>query len=207
MMIHSGKIKTIMRIIVIFTMLLLVLIIAYEATLLMSGNPTARYVSAQEWISQRIAKNALLMQYGTTDDKIKAVNELQTMLPTFEANHTQIVNSSQPDTIATLIHSASVDYVDIDIAARKLLASPADKPVDPIQVRIILDHERSYFLAYAQISNLMQQNNISYVLFIFSIIIGAKIVLIVTNGILLFLLEKKVIVSQQEVSPNHKENS
>ena len=204
-MIHSGKIKTIMRILIIFTITLLALIIAYETTLVVYSNRTTMYVSSQEWVSQRIAKDAVLMQYGTVDDRVQAVNELQTMLPYFESNQAHITESSQPDAITTLIRSATVDYVDIDTAAKKLLAS-SDKPIDPVQVRIILDHERSFFLAYSQINTLVQQNNASYLIFIFSIIIGAKIVLIVTNSILLFLLEKNVIVSEQEVD-HHKENS
>jgi hypothetical protein len=204
-MIHSSrKIKAMMRIVIIFTITLLALIIAYETTLLVSGNRIASYVSSQEWVSQRIAKNALLLQYGTADDRVQAVNELQTMLPYFESNQAHITASPQADAVATLIHSASVDYVDIDTAAKNLLAS-SDTPADPVQVRIILDHERSFFLAYSQINMLVQQNNSAYLIFIFSIIIGAKIVLIGTNGVLLYLLEKKIIVSPQEAS-NHKEN-
>lgn len=205
-MTHSKKIKAMMRIVIIFTITLLALIIAYETTLLVSGNRIASYVSAQEWVSQRIAKDALLMQYGTADDRVQAVNELQTMLPYFESNQAHITASPQVDAVATLIHSASVDYVDIDTAAKNLLATP-DKPIDPVQVRIILDHERSFFLAYSQINMLVQQNNSAYLIFIFSIIIGAKIVLIGTNGVLLYLLEKNVIVSQREASNHHKENS
>lgn len=205
-MVHSSrKIKTIMRILVLFTIALLALIIAYEATLLMNNNRTSATISSQEWISQRIAKDALLLQYGNTDDKTQAVNELQTMLPRFETNHAQIVASSQPDTIQTLIRASTVDYTDMDIAAKKLLAS-SEQSVDPVQVRIILDHERAYFLAYTQIGALVQQYNTSYVILIFSIIIGAKIVLIGTNGVLLYLLENNVIVSQPDTS-NHKENS
>jgi hypothetical protein len=204
MMTHSKKIKAMMRIVIIFTITLLALIIAYETTLLVSGNRIASYVSSQEWVSQRIAKNALLLQYGTADDRVQAVNELQTMLPYFESNQAHITASPQPDAVATLIHSASVDYVDINTATKNLLAS-SDTPADPVQVRIILDHERSFFLAYSQINMLVQQNNSAYLIFIFSIIIGAKIVLIGTNGVLLYLLEKKIIVSPQEAS-NHKEN-
>jgi hypothetical protein len=205
MMTHSRKIKAMMRIVIVFTITLIALIIAYETTLILNSNRTTAYVSAQEWVSQRIAKDALLMQYGTADDRVEAVNEIQNMLPYFESNQAHITASPQADAVATLIHSASVDYVDIDTAAKNLLAS-SDTPADPVQVRIILDHERSFFLAYSQINMLVQQNNASYLIFIFSIIIGAKIVLIGTNGVLLYLLEKKIIVSPQETSP-HKENS
>jgi hypothetical protein len=204
MMTHSRKIKTIMRIIVIFTIALIVLIIGYETTLMVNSNRAYVYVSAQEWVSQRIAKDALVLQYGGVDDRTQAINELQNMLPYFEANHKQITGSNQPDTIETLIHASNVDYTDIDTAARKLLDAP-DKPVDPVQVRIILDHERSYFLAYTQISALVLQNNASYILLIFSIIIGAKIFLIGTNSVLLYLLEKKMVVPQQETK-NSKES-
>jgi hypothetical protein len=204
MMTHSRKIKAMMRIVIVFTITLIALIIAYETTLILNSNRTTAYVSAQEWVSQRIAKDALLMQYGTADDRVEAVNEMQNMLPYFESNQAHITASPQPDAVATLIHSASVDYVDINTATKNLLAS-SDTPADPVQVRIILDHERSFFLAYSQINMLVQQNNASYLIFIFSIIIGAKIVLIGTNGVLLYLLEKKIIVSPQEAS-NHKEN-
>jgi hypothetical protein len=204
MMTHSRKIKAMMRIVIVFTITLIALIIAYETTLILNSNRTTAYVSAQEWVSQRIAKDALLMQYGTADDRVEAVNEIQNMLPYFESNQAHITASPQADAVATLIHSASVDYVDIDTAAKNLLAS-SDTPADPVQVRIILDHERSFFLAYSQINMLVQQNNSAYLIFIFSIIIGAKIVLIGTNGVLLYLLEKKIIVSPQEAS-NHKEN-
>jgi hypothetical protein len=206
MMTHSRKIKAMMRIVIVFTITLIALIIAYETTLILNSNRTTAYVSAQEWVSQRIAKDALLMQYGTADDRVEAVNEMQNMLPYFESNQAHITASPQADAVATLIHSASVDYVDIDTAAKNLLAS-SDTPADPVQVRIILDHERSFFLAYSQINMLVQQNNSAYLIFIFSIIIGAKIVLIGTNGVLLYLLEKKIIVSPQEASNHHKENS
>jgi hypothetical protein len=180
--------KLIIRMLIISTMCLIVLIIGYETQLMATSDKTYQYVSAQEWASQRIVKDSLLLQYGSKEEKTQAVNEMQNMLPYFESNNAQINAAQHSDSIEVLLKSSNIDFIDIDTAAKKIVVKP-----DSTQLEIILDHERSYFLAYTQILSLLTEEIQNKVITIFSIIIGCKLLILGINSYLLYIVEKKIV--------------
>lgn len=104
----------------------------------------------------------------TSPGHVQAVNELQNMLPIWEANQQVIKNSNLTVDIQVLFTSTNADYKDIDTAAQAIIAHP-DLKADPIQVQIILDHERAYFLNAAQIVTILQQKASLRVAWLFGI--------------------------------------
>jgi hypothetical protein len=116
------------------------------------------YATQQRTLSQRIAKNAFILQYGPTSDDAQAISELQNMLPTWESDQANLQNSNLPETDEILLLSSATNYVGIDTAVRAILAHPQNAP---IEAEIIHTQERPYFLALSQIANQLQQQEYS----------------------------------------------
>lgn len=112
------------------------------------------YATQQRTISQRIAKDALILQYGPASEDALAISELQNMLPTWESDQTNLQNSNLPDTDETLVLSSATNYVGIDSAVHAILSHPQNAP---IEAQIIYMQERPYFLAISQVANQLQQ--------------------------------------------------
>ncbi len=117
-----------------------------------------RYATLQQTFSQRIAKDALILQYGSSSDSVSAISELQNMLPTWESNQRNLQNSNLPPLSQTLLVTSTANYVSIDAAMRAILLHP---PNAVIEVQIIHNQERPYFFAISQIADELQQQEYS----------------------------------------------
>lgn len=167
--------RVFVRTMIAVTIGLLILLACFEYIPLTSGNDLQllSLFTSQEWLSQRITKDALTMLYvtptiPTSPSHVQAVNELQNMLPIWEANQQAIKDSNLTVDIQVLFTSTNADYKDIDTAARVIIANP-DLKADPIQVQIIRDHERAYFVNAAQIVTILQQKESLRVAWLFGI--------------------------------------
>ena len=116
------------------------------------------YATQQRTISQRITKDALILQYGPASASSLAISELQNMLPTWESDQANLQNSNLPDTDETLVLSSATNYVGIDSAVHAILSHPQNAP---IEAQIIYMQERPYFLAISQVANELQQQEYS----------------------------------------------
>ena len=136
-------------------------IMIFQAIPLTISNNDAilHYATLQQSISQRIAKDALILQYGPADNNAQAISELQNMLPTWESDQANLQNSNLPSTAQTLLISSTTNYVSIDVAVRAILAHP--QTIDTVQTQIIHMQERPYFLAISQVANELQQQEYS----------------------------------------------
>lgn len=149
--------KTIHRIIFGARIALLLLLIVIFIPLALS-RPVAGLVSAelQQARCERIAKDAMILQYRTPDEQPQAISELQVLLPVFQQEQSAI--QSYPDSqVQLLVLQSNADFTPMVDAVKSILANQG-KPVDPTQVDIILAHEHSYEVAANQIVMLMQQN-------------------------------------------------
>ena len=148
------KLRRMTRILLIACLAFLILLVGFETLPLHVDDDLALVAqsSTQGIISQRIAKDALLMQYGTTAERIQAVSELEIMLPIFESRQAILANDPTIRQVQPLLLSAKADFVSIDTAAHMLL-SHADRSADPVQVQIILLHEPSYLFSMAQVTS------------------------------------------------------
>jgi hypothetical protein len=142
----SGKFRAFTRIIIITCIALILILSGFQSIPLSWDESQTTTIQQQGSISQRIAKNVLIMAY-IPSRRVNAVNELQNLLPNFESGQRQI--SLLPPTAQSILSETGPDYQDIDTAAKKILSKP-DQPADPIQVAIILDHERNYYLSISQ---------------------------------------------------------
>lgn len=122
-------------------------------------------VGLQRARSQRIAKDVLILSTHPTDEsRAQAISEMQNMLPGWQETQTGLQQGDPalglphavPDNIQLILTQAQPDYNAMLVAAKAILASP-DKPVNSIQVTIILAHELKYYLAMSQVETLWQQ--------------------------------------------------
>jgi hypothetical protein len=158
MPLSAYKIRHFLRAIQISSLVALVLLMLFAYIPIASGNDLQLLAefSSQEWTSQRIAKDALIMAYGTQLQHVPATNELQIMLPDFEATQQAIGSSALSVDTQVLFSSTELNFTAIDTAAKAILVHP-DQAADPIQLSIILNNERPYFSVDTQISAILQQ--------------------------------------------------
>lgn len=116
------------------------------------------YATLQQSLSQRIAKDALILQYDPTSDDVQSISELQNMLPTWESDQTNLQNSNLPDAAQALFLSSTTNYVGIDAAVRAILTHPQNAH---IEAQIIHMQELPYFLAISQVANELQRQEYS----------------------------------------------
>lgn len=147
------KFRNFTRIVVLCAITLVLIGAGFEAVPLSWDMGQISQASQQGALTERIAKDVLVMQYQP-DRRADAVNELQTTLPRFESNQATL-NATLPPSTLSILTSTVADYTDIDTATKKILATP-DRSADPVQVQIIQDHERDYFLSTSQIANVLK---------------------------------------------------
>jgi len=117
---------------------------------------TLRVATFQAAISQRIAKDALELEGKDMGLQVQAIGELQTMLPIFENQQMQLSEQPTLPDIQPLLLMSQADFLSMDMAMRTLLAN-LSAPADPIEVQVILMHERTYFLDMSLISLMIEQ--------------------------------------------------
>lgn len=141
------KFRVFLRTIIISCIALIIILSGFQALAFsIIGINVTSELQQQGAISQRIAKNALILQYEPSD-RANALNELQNVLPNFETGQNLVPRL--PASTQTILNETNPDYIDIDTAAHKLINNPS-APTDPLQVQIILQHERPYYLSVTQ---------------------------------------------------------
>lgn len=150
------------------------------------------YASLQQAISQRIAKDALLFQYGSASDNIQAINELQNMLPTWESNQKALQNGNLPTVSQTLFTSSMTNYVSIDTAVKAILAHPQLASENIAEIQIIRSQERPYFLAISQVVSDLQQQEMNSKQTLFFIEEGTCVILLVIKVTFVLTVETTV---------------
>jgi hypothetical protein len=165
------------RICLICNIVFLCLLVGFESVPFSWPDSQAVLVAVQGGRSQRITKDILEMRYKV-DSRAEAVGELETMLPAWEADQARLSTGLSP-AAKTLLDFTSTDYTDIDDATRKILLNP-NKPVDPLQAQIVVDHEWQYYTSSVQILAILSPE-----------IYARKVRLLITEGfidaLLLFL--------------------
>lgn len=133
--------------------ILLLLLLAFEAVWVIFGSPTTipTQIGLQRARSERIEKDALVLEYRSDpDERSQALSELQDTIALFtqaqqalqSGNAALNMPKHPPAEVITLVNLSNTDYYPITVAAQTILAHHA--PVDPLQVQIILAHEHPY---------------------------------------------------------------
>lgn len=154
-MFHS---KAFRRLLVALRVALLLLLLVFLFVPLIPYNAAINNASLQRARSERLAKDALILEYLDTssDDRAQAVSEMQITLPLWEGEQSALIAS--PDgQIALIALQSNSDYSAMTAASQSVLATPT-KPADTVEVDIIVSHEHAYEVAINQIVTLMQQD-------------------------------------------------
>jgi hypothetical protein len=183
------KIRYIVRALLTFVIGMTILIVGYESYLMLNSDKTYIYVVQQQIATQQIAKDAVIVEYMSGNNKALALSELQSTLNTFETNENFIMNSQNSDNVIPLLKTSVVDYQAIDVAVRNIDNSAK---VDPVQIQIILDHQRPYFTTLSTVANTIIVNETNKVYIIFFTIVVGKTIILITCLFLWFVLEKFV---------------
>lgn len=94
---------------------------------------------------ERIAKDALILAYRPVNEHVQAVSELQTTQLIWAQEQSFLSNIHNAE-MQQLMMQTQPDYMSISVALNVILAH-TDKKIDPIQLNIILMHERPYLLS------------------------------------------------------------
>ncbi len=152
----------------VLALFLLVVLVAFEIFPALSGNDNlviSQQANLQLARDEFIAKDVLILAYQPSTYHSQAVNELQTILPMFEQVQVGLSNgdstlglpANPPDNVQIALATCKSDHLAITTALKNILAHP-DSAVDPIQLNIILMHERPYTTSMYAVVTTLQSN-------------------------------------------------
>jgi len=139
----------------IVTLCLLVLLFIIQSTWVVFGSAAnvMSQVGLQRAREQHLMKDVLVLTYRSSpQERSSALSELQDTLPLWEKTQQglQVGDASlglpghPPEQVTVLLIQVQSDYIPILVALKTILARPEHPSL--LQVQILLDHERSYFL-------------------------------------------------------------
>jgi hypothetical protein len=125
-----------------FCLLLLLIDAGFQAIPLTISGAQISQADAQKTRCEVIAKSALILEYRPAAEHVQAISDLQVVLPRFQQEQA-VLSAYRSEPIQAYLIQAQPDYLAIVNAAQMILAQK-NKPVDMVQVSIILAHERGY---------------------------------------------------------------
>jgi len=190
MILHTlQQFKVLLRILCIGGCVLVLCLLFLESTpILSSGIPQLTGIAAsQKALVERLAKDALLIEDGTSDQHIQAINELQITLPRWQSNQNQLHASILPNDVNILFEATASDYTAINTALQTILEN-TDHPASTIdiEVAIVETHEQEYYVNMSQILSLLQNLWTSSINWLFGLECFLEALLLL--GALFFLL-------------------
>lgn len=149
--------KMIQKIIFIVRIILLIGLFAFFLTpLFKQPLVTLNNASLQRARSERIAKDAMILQYRPASEWPQAISELQDTLPLWQQEQTSLAGF--PDSqVQLLVLQSNGDYTAMTQATQNILDN-SGKSMDPIQTSIIIAHEHNYEVTINQAYTLIQQD-------------------------------------------------
>jgi hypothetical protein len=195
---NLKKIRRLFCIIVPFVLVLSLLLIGFQSILVIQGSTALAIDNAglQRSRSTAIAKNALILAYRTDiKERVQAISDLQVIVPLFEQEQ-GVLNSYRPTDIQLLMSSSRSDYLALDAALKSIILHQ-DRPIDQIQVDIILAHTTSYNVAINQVVIAIQNHVDDEVrmLFLIEVVIDALLIIlaiVLFVSVLRMTKEKKI---------------
>lgn len=151
------------------TLFLLLSTVIFEILPLLSGYDdlvVMQQANFQLARNEFISKDVMVLAYRPITYHSQAINELQTVLPQFQQVQVGLLHGdtslglpgNPPDSVRAALAVSQNDYLAIVTAVQHLLARPDANNPDPIQVEIVLQHERLYVNNMYQVITLLQQD-------------------------------------------------
>lgn len=123
--------------------ILILILIAFEALLpLVDASSYLNQAGLQRTRSDVLALAMLTLEYRPASEHALAISNLQVTLPIFEQEQT-LLNSNDASDEQLLLQQMRGDYLAIITSAQTVVSAPS-KPVDPVQVSIMMAHKDSY---------------------------------------------------------------
>jgi hypothetical protein len=164
----SKKFHVFTRIILLTCVVLLLLLSGFESLPLGHyGTDYLQSVEAQRTRSQIFTKDALILEYGTAAEQPQAISDMQVSLPLFIQEQNVLINNPN-SAVRQKVEDAQPDYRAIVQATQAILAHPT-KPVDPVQVDILVAHNGNFVLDETQVLTTISANLHSAQLYLFII--------------------------------------
>lgn len=195
------KMRSLMRVMGSFGIVLLLIIIALEALPLLNNTDSINIfhlVARQRVLEERVVKDALILAYrASPDEHAEAISEMQTSLPTWEKVQNGLQNGDGsigipqnylPSDLKLLLTQTQPDFTYLDAAARKILAHPS--PVDLVQLSIVLQHDQGYYISMAQVVNSAQDHIQGAARIYFSIELIVALILLIVAVISLTIADR-----------------
>lgn len=149
------------------TLLLCLLLVGFLSIWVAYGSAAnvMSQVGLQRARVERLTKDVLLLaDHPTLTEETQAVSEMQNTLPGWQQTQAGLQTGDAtlglprhpaPDILLQLAQ-VQPDYTALLVAMSAILVRPA--PVNPIEVQIVKDHERAYFLGMSIVNMLWQQH-------------------------------------------------
>ncbi len=154
-------------------MLLLLMLIGFEFVPGLSGGDASsmNQVSLQRTRSQILVNAVYQLAYRPVGEHAQAMDDLQTVLPAFEQEQTQLLTDPTTN-VQYLLQQARTDYLPL-VAAVQIISAHPHTIVDPLEINIIVLHERSYLTTMNNLLSILPQDfeNRNIQLFVIQIVI------------------------------------
>lgn len=208
-----------MVVMLVFALFLLLALGIIEGLPFFSGNDDFRILqqaNLQLVRDEFMVKDLLILTYRPVSSHPQAVGELQIVLPTFQQTQNGLLNGdtslglppNPSPAVRTAIGVTQSDYLSMVTAMKIILAHPDSAP-DPIQVQIILQHERPYVTNMYQVVVLLTQEAEARKLQLF--LVKSGLIVLVAFIVLLkyFLLTQRAVgkLAREEEKKNVQDNS
>lgn len=142
----SKKFRLFTRITVVACLAFLILLTGFE-TLPLShyGTNYLNNADTQRVRSQVLLKSALTLEYRPASEHPQAISDMQVALPLFIQEQNILAQNPNVD-IQQKVQAANPDYQAMIAAAQRIITTPSGKPVDPVQVDILIGHNRDFLI-------------------------------------------------------------
>lgn len=193
------------------TLFLLVALIVFEIFPTTTGNDdfiVMQQANFQLARNEFIAKDVLILEYKPAN-RSQAIGELQTVMPSFQQVQKGLLNgditlglpANPPDNVQAALALTQSDYLAIVTAVNHLISQPDSNP-DPVQVNIVLQHERFYVTEMYQVISLLQQDaearRDQLIIIKVAIIGGAGLMVVLKYTLFTRRVLKRMVVAEQE---------
>ena len=156
---HTLHLRRFARILRPFGMLLLLFLLGFQSIPVWLGidADAITAVGNQRVRAEVFARDVLVLEYRPVEMHAQAIADLQAGLPLFEAEETVLANDPRPD-VQIVVSAARPDYLALQSAMQAIVEHP-DGPVDPIEVTILLQHDRPYLVEMNSVTLILTQSS------------------------------------------------
>lgn len=190
------------RIVVFFCILLLLLIETFVTIPLFANDPEyLNQAGLQRTRVEVLANSMLILEYRPQSEHTQAVGVIETALPIFKQEQATLQDNKASD-VQQLIMSSRGDFLAITAAAQTVVDNPS-KPVDPVQVAIVLAHRDTYRATINSIVTILVQRTELRTQVLFIVKSCLVIILLVAGLWYWYIVEKRVRerIAEQQNAP------